>query len=128
MADKKVSWAAWGWLTLLLLMLFIPILGVAIDQASVLGSFLFPVMVGTILGASTLLAALYVKNFPWWWSIALAVWALMLVLFHRQLGLLLTGGVLGCVLAVFRAPLLQAGQRVVRWYFHRRKSETSDGN
>ncbi|WDI44816.1 hypothetical protein [Bremerella sp. P1] len=126
MADKKVSWAAWGWLTLLVLMLVIPILGVAIDQASVLGSLLFPLMVGTMLGASTLLAALYVKDFPWWWSIALVVWTLMLVLFHRQLGLLLTGGVLGCILVVFRSPLIQAGQRIVRWYVNRRKSETSD--
>ncbi|MBA2114714.1 hypothetical protein [Bremerella alba] len=126
MADKKVSWAAWGWLTLLVLMLVIPILGVAIDQASALGSLLFPVIVGCMLGASTFLAALYVKNYPWWWSIALAVWTLMLVFFHRQLGLLLTGGVLGCVLVVFRTPLLQAGQRMVRWYLNRRKSETSD--
>lgn len=126
MADKKVSWAAWGWLTLLVLMLVIPILGVAIDQASVLGSLLFPVIVGTMLGAATLLAALYIKNFPWWWSIALAVWTLMLVFFHRQLGLLLTGGVLGCVLVVFRAPLIQTGQRIVRWYLSRRKSETPD--
>ncbi|QDU78002.1 hypothetical protein Pan97_50810 [Bremerella volcania] len=126
MADKKVSWAAWGWLTLLALMLVIPILGVAIDQASVLGSLLIPVIAGTVLGASTLLAALTIKNFPWWWSIALALWALMLVLFHRQLGLLLTGGVLGCILVVFRAPLLQASQRIVRWYLNRRKSETPD--
>lgn len=126
MADKKVSWAAWGWLTLLVLMLVIPILGVAIDQASALGTFLFPVMVGTMLGASTFLAALYIKNFPWWWSIALAVWALMLVLFHRQLGLLLTGGVLGCILILFRAPLLQLGQRIFRWYRSRRKSETTE--
>lgn len=126
MADKKVSWAAWGWLTLLVLMLVIPILGVAIDQASILGSLLFPILIGTMLGASTLLAALYIKNFPWWWSIALAVWALMLVLFHRQLGLLLTGGVLGCILAVFRAALLQLGQRIFHWYRSRRKSETSD--
>ncbi|MEW4563576.1 hypothetical protein AB1K70_13670 [Bremerella sp. JC770] len=126
MAEKKVTWAAWGWLTLLVLMLVIPILGVAVDQASALGAFLVPLFFGTLLGASTLLAALYVKSFPWWWSIALAVWALMLILFHRQLGLLLVGGVLGCVLAVFRAPLLQAGQRLVRWYLNRRNSETSD--
>lgn len=126
MADKKVSWAAWGWLTLLLLMLVIPILGVAIDQASALGSFLFPVLVGTMLGASTLLAALYIKNFPWWWSIALAVWAVMLVLFHRQMGLLLIGGVLGCILVVFRALLIQVGQRIVRWYLSRRKSDTPE--
>lgn len=126
MTEKKVSWAAWGWLTLLVLMLVIPILGIAIDQASVLGSFLFPAIVGIMLGASTFLAALYARNFPWWWSIALAVWALMLVFFHRQLGLLLTGGILGCILAFFRAPLLLSGQRMVGWYLKRRKSETPD--
>jgi len=126
MADKKVSWAAWGWLTLLALMLVIPILGVALDQASVLGTLLFPIVIGALLGAATYLAALYAKNFPWWWSVALAVWALMLVFFHRQIGLLLIGGVLGCLLVVFRAPLLQVVQRLVRWYVRRKNSESSD--
>ncbi len=124
MAEKKVSWAAWGWLTLLGLMLVIPIVGIALDQAAALGAFLFPVFAGTLVGAATLLAALYVKNFPWWWSIALAVWALVLVLFHRDLGLILIGAALGCLLVAFRAPIIRFGQRIVRWYFRRNDKPT----
>ncbi|GAA4432193.1 hypothetical protein [Bremerella cremea] len=126
MADKQVSWAAWGWLTLLGLMLVIPILGVALDQAAVLGSLLFPLLAGTFLGTATLLAAIYIKSPPWWWTIALAAWTLTIVLFHRQLGLLITGAVLGCVIGFFREPIFQAARRCVAWYLSRRNASKLD--
>ncbi|MBI1248538.1 hypothetical protein GC197_11950 [bacterium] len=126
MADKNVSWAAWGWLTLLGLMLFIPILGILIDHATAIGSLLFPLFTGMALGGATLLAAMYIKNIPWWWSVALAAWVILAILFHRQLGLLLFGGALGCAAAFFREPILRVCGKLVSWYFSRTKQSKSD--
>ena len=124
MPDKKVSWAAWGWLTLLGLMLLVPILGILIDHATAIGTLLFPLFTGMALGAATLLAALYIKNIPWWWSVALVAWVIVAIVFHRELGLLLCGGLLGCVVALFREPLLRLARKSIAWYFSRQRSKS----
>ncbi len=115
MTRKPVTWVAWGWLTLLGLMLLIPLMGIVVDQATALGSLIFPVFTGAILGAATFLVILHLRKHPWSWSIVLGLWALFLVLFHRQLGLLLGGSAVGVGLTYFRVPVLHGSGKAISW-------------
>ncbi|RCS40624.1 hypothetical protein DTL42_24960 [Bremerella cremea] len=124
MTRKPVSWGAVGWLTLLGLMLLIPLMGILIDQATALTSLVFPVFTGAILGAATLLVARHLRWHPWSWSFVLGTWALFLILFHRQIGLLLLGSGLGVALTHFRVPVLQATSKAFTWGMERLKRAT----
>lgn len=115
MTRKSVSWGALGWLTLLGLMLLIPLMGILVDQAAALTSLVFPVFTGAILGAATLLVAMHLRRHPWSWSFVLGTWALFLILFHRQIGLLLLGSGLGAALIHFRVPVLLATSKLLAW-------------
>ncbi|PQO31691.1 hypothetical protein [Blastopirellula marina] len=115
MARKSVTWVAWGWLTLLGLMLLIPLMGIIVDQATALSSLVFPIFTGAMLGAATLVAVVHLRKHPWSWSFVLALWALFLILFHRQLGLLLVGSLLGVGLIIFRTAVLGGIKRAFAW-------------
>lgn len=126
MTRKSVTWVAWGWLTLLGLMLLIPLMGILVDQATAVGSLVFPVFTGAILGAASLVVGLHLRKHPWSWSFVLGLWALFLVLFHRQIGLLLMGGVLGIALTYFRAPVFRGIGKLMNWSKERLKRSTKE--
>lgn len=129
MTRRPVTWVAWAWLTLLSLMLLIPLLGIAIDQAAAITALLFPTFAGALLGAGTLLIFAYFRKQAWALPASLGGWGLMLVFYHRQMGLVLAGGALGAILAYFRVPLGRIGAwlwaKIDRWR-KRRKPKQSD--
>lgn len=129
MTGRPVTWVAWAWLALLSLMLLIPLLGILIDQAAAITALMFPIFAGALLGAGSLLVALYLRKHAWALPATLGAWGLMLVFYHRQMGLVLVGGVLGVILAYFRGPLGRAGtwlwMKIDRWRKRRRAKRSN---
>lgn len=115
MPDRTVSWAAWGWIALLGAMVLVPLLGIVLDRAASLVAIAVPMLAGTVLGCAITLSALYLRHRPWWGPAALAGLTVVLVLFHRQIGLLLIGALAGVIVALLREPLWRNGSRVLRW-------------
>jgi len=114
MADKSISWPSWGWITVLALMLIVPIAGIVFDRAVTFGNQLIPVSVGIVFGFALALSALHFRQYRFWWPAALALFALMIVLYHRSIGLLLLGEGIGAFLTLFRKTLLKIANRVIQ--------------
>jgi len=126
MAEKKISWSAWGWLIVLLLMFAIPVLGVLLERVAVVSASLAPTFAGIVVGAVITLIALYLRRFSWWGTTSLAIAAISMILFHRQLGQFLVGLGIGAILTFFRQPLLKIAQRLVNaWSEASRKNSAA---
>lgn len=116
MAEKPLSWAAWGWIALLGLMLLVPLAGIVLGHVAAVAALLFPLLIGGLVGLGLTLAALFLRHYTWWGPASLVTVAVTAILFHRQLTVVLLGTLLGATLALLRRPLLRWGARAAQWW------------